>query len=248
MAGFPMEPRCSPAASLYDNDHIIRNAEAGRRCGKWSNKYDRHHEINSKRCLERLNRGKEQDVTRYSAGHREKTREAIIEAAAERIRAGGLEGLGVAAIMAEAGLTHGGFYAHFPSRDALLAAAIGRLFDKAIASLDRYEAKYGVRAGLERYVDFYLSPRHRDDAAIGCPIPALAGEARRSADEVRAAFDEGLDRLATRLSKLMPKGGKKQAIALLADMAGTLVISRAIGDVRQSNELLAAKRKNVLAG
>ncbi|MDP3737014.1 MAG: TetR/AcrR family transcriptional regulator [Hyphomonadaceae bacterium] len=186
-------------------------------------------------------------MTRYSAGHREKTREAIVEAAAERIRVGGFEGLGVASIMAEAGLTHGGFYAHFPSRDALLAAAITRLFDKAIDGLGRYEAKYGAEAGLERYVDFYLSPRHRDDITLGCPIPALAGEARRSADEVREAFDAGLDALAARLGKLMPRGGKKAAIALLGEMAGTLTVSRAMQDTKQSNELLAAKRKSVLA-
>ena len=186
-------------------------------------------------------------MARYSAGHKEKTREAIVEAAAERIRTGGLEAIGVAAIMAEAGLTHGGFYAHFASRDGLLAAAIGRLFDKAVAGVGRYEEKYGAKDGLTRYVDFYLSPRHRDDATIGCPIPALVGEARRSAGEVKRAFDEGLDRLAARLGKLMPKGGKRAAVALLAELAGTLAISRAIGDAKQSNELLAAKRKSVLA-
>ena len=186
-------------------------------------------------------------MTRYSADHKEKTRAAIVEAAAERIRVGGFEGLGVASIMAEAGLTHGGFYAHFPSRDALLAAAITRLFEKAIDGLDRYEAKYGAEAGLERYVDFYLSPKHRDDITLGCPIPALAGEARRSADEVKEAFDAGLDALAARLGKLMPKGGKRAAIALLGEMAGALTVSRAMADAKQSNELLAAKRKSVLA-
>ena len=191
-------------------------------------------------------------MTRYAADHKYKTREAIIEAAAERIRTQGLEGLGVAAIMAEAGLTHGGFYAHFPSRDALLAAAIGRLFDKAIHGVDRYEAKYGVDEALDRYVDFYLSPRHRDDMTIGCPIPSLAGEARRSADEVREAFDAGLDRLATRLGKLMPArdrrgGGKKAAITLLGELAGALTVSRAMSDPKQANELLAAKRRSVLA-
>jgi TetR/AcrR family transcriptional repressor of nem operon len=190
-------------------------------------------------------------VTRYSADHKQKTREAIVEAAAERIRTQGLEGLGVAAIMAEAGLTHGGFYAHFPSRDALLAAAIGRLFDKAIDGVQRTEAKYGAEEALQRYVDFYLSPRHRDDLAIGCPIPCLAGEARRSADEVKEAFDSGLDRLAARLGKLMPRnakvaGGKKAAMALLGEMAGALTVARAITDARLSNALLAAKRKSVL--
>ena len=190
-------------------------------------------------------------MTRYSADHKDKTRAAIIEAAAERIRTEGLAGLGVAAIMSEAGLTHGGFYAHFPSRDALLAAAIERLFDKAIAGVDRYEAKYGGPIALERYVDFYLSPRHRDDMTIGCPIPSLAGEAQRSEDKVRLAFEDGLDRLAARLGKLMPTGakkggGKKAAMVLLGELAGTLAVSRAMADAKQSNELLAAKRKTVL--
>jgi len=121
-------------------------------------------------------------MTRYSADHKDKTRAAIVEAAAERIRAGGFEALGVASIMAEAGLTHGGFYAHFPSRDALLAAAVSRLFDKACETVARFEEKHGD-AALERYVDFYLSPRHRDDVTSGCPIPSLAGEARRAAPE-----------------------------------------------------------------
>jgi TetR/AcrR family transcriptional repressor of nem operon len=190
-------------------------------------------------------------VTRYSADHKEKTHAAIIEAAAERIRTGGLAGVGVAAIMSEAGLTHGGFYAHFASRDALLAAAITRLFDKAIEGVGRTEAKHGPKEGLARYVDFYLSPRHRDDVRIGCPIPSLAGEVQRSSDEVKQAFEDGLDRLAAQLGRLMPAnakkgGGKKAAMALLGEMAGTLAVSRAMTDARQSNALLASKRKAVL--
>jgi TetR/AcrR family transcriptional repressor of nem operon len=191
-------------------------------------------------------------VVRYSPDHKEKTREAIIRAAAERVRAGGLEAVSVAGIMAEAGLTHGGFYAHFGSRDALLAAAIARLFDEATDTVGRYEAKYGREAGLKRYADFYLSPKHRDDATIGCPIPALAAETRRAAPEVMRAFDEGLDRLGDRLGRLMPKGGrpieqKRAALALLGEMAGVLSVSRAIRDLRQSNEYLSAARKSVLA-
>jgi TetR/AcrR family transcriptional regulator, transcriptional repressor for nem operon len=181
-------------------------------------------------------------MSRYSADHKQKTREAIVEAAAERIRAGGFEALGVASIMAEAGLTHGGFYAHFPSRDGLLAAAVSRLFDKACETVGRFDAKHGD-AALDRYIDFYLSPRHRDDTAAGCPIPALTGEARRAAPEVREAFDDGLDRLAERLGGLMPKGGKKAALALLAEMAGVLSVSRTMGDAKHSSELLASKRK-----
>lgn len=182
-------------------------------------------------------------MARYSTDHKEKTHAAIVDAAAERIRSGGFDALGVASIMAEAGLTHGGFYAHFPSRDALLAAAITRLFDKACETVSRFEEKHG-EAALEKYVDFYLSPRHRDDMEHGCPIPSLAGDAQRAAPQVKAAFEAGLDKLAERLGQLIPKGGKKAALALYGEMAGVLSVSRTI-DARQSNELLAAKRKAI---
>ncbi len=190
-------------------------------------------------------------MARYSADHKEKTREAILKATADRLRSGGLEAVGVASIMAEAGLTHGGFYAHFKSRDELLAAAITRLFDGAIESVGRYEEKYGPKIGIERYADFYLSAKHRDDLTIGCPIPALAAETRRAAPEVARAFDEGLERLAERLGQLMaPKQKlaeqKRAALALLGEMAGVLAVARAIPDPKQSSEYLAAKRKTVL--
>lgn len=186
-------------------------------------------------------------MSRYPADHKEKTREAILEATSQRLRSGGLEGVGVASIMAEAGLTHGGFYAHFKSRDVLIAAALERLFANAIETVGRFEAKYGRDEGLSRYVDFYLSPKHRDDFTMGCPIPALAGETRRAAPVVRKAFDTGLEALAERLGRLMPRGGSKAALALLGEMAGTLSVSRAMGDAKASNELLSAKRKTVLA-
>jgi TetR/AcrR family transcriptional repressor of nem operon len=181
-------------------------------------------------------------MARYSSDHREKTHAAIIDAAAERIRAGGFDALGVASIMAETGLTHGGFYAHFRSRDALLAAAVTRLFDKACETVGYFEEKHGADA-LEKYVDFYLSPRHRDDVERGCPIPALSGEAQRAAPEVKAAYEAGLEKLAARLGRLMPKGGAKAGLALLGEMAGVLGVSRTMGDAKHSGELLAAKRK-----
>jgi TetR/AcrR family transcriptional repressor of nem operon len=188
-------------------------------------------------------------MARYSTDHKEKTHAAIVDAAAERIRSGGFDALGVASIMAEAGLTHGGFYAHFSSRDALLAAAVTRLFEKACETVGRFEEKYG-ETGLEKYIDFYLSPRHRDDCENGCPIPALAGDAQRAAPQVKAAFEAGLDALAERLGQMMPPskasaGGKKAALALYGEMVGVLSVSRTIGDAKQSSELLAAKRKAI---
>lgn len=183
-------------------------------------------------------------MARYSTDHKEKTRAAIVDAAAERIRSGGFDALGVASIMAEAGLTHGGFYAHFSSRDALLAAAVTRLFEKACETVGRFEEKHG-EAALDRYIDFYLSPRHRDDAERGCPIPALTGDAHRAAPVVKAAFEAGLDQLAERVGRMMPKGSKRAGLALLGEMAGVLGVSRTMGDARASGELLAAKRKAI---
>ncbi len=184
---------------------------------------------------------------RYAPDHKEKTHTAIIDAAAERMRVGGLDAVGVAGIMAACGLTHGGFYAHFASREALLAAAIERLFDKAIEGVSRFEERHGA-AAFSRYVDFYLSPRHRDDLSQGCPIPVLAADVSRAGGAVKAAFDAGLERLADRLGQLMPptgsrSGGRKAALALLGEMAGVLGLSRAMGDAKLSAEMLAGKRK-----
>jgi TetR/AcrR family transcriptional repressor of nem operon len=185
-------------------------------------------------------------MARYSPDHKDKTRARLVELAAARIHAGGLDSLGVASLMAEAGLTHGGFYAHFRSRDALLAAAVEHLFDVAVDTVGLFEARYGAEA-LGRYVDFYLSPRHRDDRTSGCPIPTLSGDVRNAAPEVKAAFDAGLERLAIRLGALMPEGGRKAALGLLGEMAGVLALSRTLADPRRSNDLLATARKTALA-
>lgn len=182
-------------------------------------------------------------MVRYAPDHKEKTRASIVEKAALRIRTGGLEGVGVASIMAEAGLTHGGFYAHFKSRDALVAAAVAHLFDASATSIDRFREKYGEKA-LDRYVDFYLSPRHRDDTTAGCPVPVLSSDVQRAAPEIRAAFEAGLDLLADRLALMMPQGaGRKGALALLGEMAGVLSLSRALSDAKASGELLSGARK-----
>ncbi len=184
-------------------------------------------------------------MVRYAPDHKEKTRAAIVEKAALRVRAGGLEGVGVASIMAEAGLTHGGFYAHFRSRDALLAAAVTHLFEAAAGSLDRVREKHGDKA-LERYVDFYLSARHRDDDTAGCPVPVLSSEVQRATPEVKLAFEAGLNGLADRLALMMaPGAGRRDALALLGEMAGVLNLSRAMGDAKASGELLAGARKAV---
>lgn len=186
-------------------------------------------------------------MARYSAGHKEATREKLVELAARHIRMHGMASLGVASLMAEAGMTHGGFYAHFKSREALLAAAVERVFDQSVEALAYWPKKYGEGA-LSKYKDFYFSSRHRDDASAGCPVPSLAGEARLASPEVKAAFDAGLERLADAIARMTPEGetaaGRKAALCLLGEMAGVLALSRVV-DAKRSGEVLAAGRKAV---
>ncbi len=182
-------------------------------------------------------------MARYSPDHKEKTRETLVDLAARRVCAEGFGGLSVAGLMAEAGLTHGGFYAHFASRDDLLAAATLRLFDRGCETLDRFAAKYG-EAGAGKYVDFYLSPRHRDETELGCPVPSLAGDVRHAAPQVKAAFDAGMAKLAARLGGMLG-GDARAGMELLGEMAGVLAVARTVRDGKRSNELLAAARKGV---
>src|ERR1700760_2355384 len=127
---------------------------------------------------------------RYDEDHKQRTREKVLDAAARTIRAEGPDRVGVAAIMAEAGLTHGGFYAHFGSKDELVAAAIKRMFEEAGGR--RREAAEGrpPAEGLRDYIRFYLSRSHRDGRAAGCPLPALATDLPRLPEAAREVFGQ----------------------------------------------------------
>lgn len=186
-------------------------------------------------------------MTRYAPGHKQETRARLVRLAADRLRGGGLGALSVATLMADAGLTHGGFYAHFKSRDALAAEAISLLFDEAVDALGVLAARHGEGA-LARYQDYYLSARHRDvGGEEGCPIPSLAADMRTAPAEVREAFDQGVSRLAGRLGELLGASGapvgKAEALAMLGEMAGVLALSRAIADSARSAQLLKGARK-----
>src|SRR5215468_3724898 len=137
---------------------------------------------------------------RYSAQHKRETRERVLGEAAKQIRAHGPLGVGVADIMKRAGLTHGGFYAHFKSKDALVAAAITKMFDGARA---RWERATGIRdasSGLASYVDSYLSAEHRDARDTGCPIAALSSDVPRLPNACRAAYAGGTRSLTERIA------------------------------------------------
>jgi len=180
---------------------------------------------------------------RYSNEHKAETRRRVLKEAAQEIRAKGPDGVAVAAVMARVGLTHGGFYAHFESKDAMIADAIGTMFDDARGRSDAIEQTSDPRAALKAYIDFYLSPAHRDRRERGCPLPALSGDLARSGEQQRARFGKGMEALTLRLAKALGGIGIAEAhaegSAMLAQMVGAVALSRAVADPAQSDAILA---------
>jgi TetR/AcrR family transcriptional repressor of nem operon len=178
---------------------------------------------------------------RYAPEHNEATRERILEAASRLFREHGIAAVGLAKIMAEAGLTVGTFYTHFKSKEELLRESLLRSLDA------RHEALQQALEGadLEVLVRAYLSPKHRDAAGTGCPVAALASEVARHPRATRHTFAShnapGLDALAAWLSSRQGKTvGRADAAALLGLLVGTLQIARATPDRAESNAILEA--------
>ena len=126
---------------------------------------------------------------RYDAEHKQKTRSKVLEVAAKAIRSDGPDRIGVAGVMAEAGLTHGGFYAHFKSKDELVAAAIEQMFEESRARVAHEMEGHPPAEGLANYIDFYLSKKHRDARGAGCPMAALSSDLPRLPEQTRALLD-----------------------------------------------------------
>ena len=184
---------------------------------------------------------------RYDAEHKQKTREKVLDAAAEAIRLEGPHKVGVAAIMAKAGLTHGGFYAHFESKDDLVACAIGHMFDKsAQRRLDSYKDRPPAEA-LLGYIDFYLSEAHRDARTTGCAMPALAADLPRLPQAAQDSFAAGVQRLTGRIGELIAGVGHRNAddlaSSMVAEMVGALSLARAETDRARSDLMLERSRR-----
>ena len=116
---------------------------------------------------------------RYGPEHKKETRARVLRQAARAIRAEGPHRIGIAEVMARAGLTHGGFYAHFASKDDLVAAAIAQMFEEALALLEGVTAAQPPKEALRAYIDLYLSPKHRDAKEAGCPMAVLSADLPR---------------------------------------------------------------------
>lgn len=185
---------------------------------------------------------------RYPAEETALKHEKILDEAARQFRQRGFGGVGVAEIMKAAGLTHGAFYAHFPSKEALAVEALSRAFEKSDARLDASMA--GAKDAKRAYLEQYLSTAHRDRTGDGCAYAALGPEAARD-PAMRAPFTAQIKKAVAGMAKRFiwkPGAAKRQnAIHLLSASVGALILARAVDDPDLSEEILAAARKSLAA-
>ena len=174
----------------------------------------------------------------------------IVETAARAIRRAGCQGVGVADIMKEAGLTHGGFYAHFPSRDALLVEALDRAGRDSAERMDASMAKGTGRgeSALRSLLRSYLAEEHAGNCERGCSVAALVGEMPRQAPEVQEAGRVRVSRLIARVRDCLPEGADpQQALVITSAMVGAVQLARALGPGAQAKAVLKSTRDTLLA-
>ncbi|NVN87414.1 MAG: TetR/AcrR family transcriptional regulator [Rhodopseudomonas sp.] len=188
---------------------------------------------------------------RYSKEHKLETHARIVKKASVRLREKGAHGIGVADLMKDAGLTHGGFYAHFDSREALVIEAFAFAMDRSTERWRKLVSELPPQQRLAAIVNSYLTPTHRDDPGRGCAVPALGAEIARESPKTRRAFaaklEQMLEMMASQIIDAPPKAARKQAVATLATMMGTLVLARIAGSGELSDDILEAGREAVLS-
>jgi TetR/AcrR family transcriptional regulator, transcriptional repressor for nem operon len=177
---------------------------------------------------------------RQSREEKARTHQRILEIASERIREQGLDGPAVAEIMQAAGLTHGGFYKHFGSRDDLIAEAT----ETALARSDRHLHELTDEADdpLAAFVDWYLSAEHRDDPGAGCAVAALGDDVGRGDERLRSPYRRQVGRYLENMERFLGGGedARRRAILILSALVGAIVLSRAVDDQALSDEILSA--------
>lgn len=176
------------------------------------------------------------------------SRERILDAGTRLFRERGFDGIGVADLMQEAGLTHGGFYGHFASKEELMARACERALGKSAAKWEALCTRDGDRA-LAALADSYLSTRHRDNPGAGCIVTSVGGEATRHGPAVRRAFTDGVRSLLDVLARVVPgrtrAARRDKALATFAGMVGAIVLARAVDDTDLSADILRAVRGSI---
>lgn len=188
-------------------------------------------------------------MSRTPNSRKEETHERIVEVAARAIRRHGYAGVGVADVMKEAGLTHGGFYAHFDSRDALLVEALERAGRESAEAIQRATAQ---RAGsgasaFRALVDAYLADRLLASIDAGCPVAALGCDMPRQSPSVREASAVRVQGLIAAVRGALPGASRATASVIAATLVGSLQLARALGDNAEGRAVLSAARKSLLS-
>ena len=181
---------------------------------------------------------------RYEKGHKEATRQHIVDVASRQFRESGVASAGVAGVMSAAGLTNGAFYAHFESKEDLVQAVLGQ-------ALNRREAKLRSNSGLETIIRDYLSRAHRDSPGNGCPTAALVAEIARHPKPTRDGFTDKVSTFVTLIASQLragsPTARRRNAVAIYGMMVGTLQLARAVNDKSLSDEILESGVSAALA-
>lgn len=186
-------------------------------------------------------------MARYGPEHKEATRRRMIETAGRRFKSDGIDGAGIATLVADAGLTNGAFYGHFSAKDDLVASVVAQQLEDQVAVVNSLPA--GL-ASVEQYVRDYLSPAHRDDLAGGCPSAALLDEIGRCDLAVREAYTVGATAMIRAIARHLedgdPERTEQRAIGLFSLLVGSLQAARAVTDPDLSNRMLAAAYANAV--
>ena len=193
--------------------------------------------------------GYREQIVRRSKEEAAETRRTIVKTAASRFRKHGIAETGLADLMGAAGLTHGGFYRHFDSKDRLVAEAATAAFASASDDIEETASKARRGKVLRAVADRYLRSEHRSNVAHGCPLAALGGELARSDRATRAAATDGirkmLNSIVGHLDGLSPREAQRKAIAALAAMVGALTMARIVTDPNLSASILDAVKEEI---
>jgi TetR/AcrR family transcriptional regulator, transcriptional repressor for nem operon len=188
-------------------------------------------------------------MSRTPNSRKETTHERIVEVAARALRRNGYAGVGLADVMKEAGLTHGGFYAHFESRDALLVEALERASresGEAVSRIAQERAGRGI-SGFRSLVETYLADGQLASPESGCPVAALASEMPRQSKTIRDASAARVQRLIAGVHTLLPKRHRAVASLVTGTLVGTLQLARALGDNTEGRALLSTARNALIS-
>ena len=189
-------------------------------------------------------------MARVSNEEKAKTHEKIINTASKMFRKNGIEATGVADIMKTLNLTHGGFYRHFASKNALVIEAIERAITESLAELisAKNRNERDKKAAIEVYIDRYLSDEHIENAANGCPLAALGTEAPHMSPEIFETFTDGTNKAIEAISNALPINRKKQdATSIMSTLIGSVILARMAHDKTQQKEILSIAKKSLFS-